>query len=58
MLTAKRDACLDGAEHAWVRRSIGRHGHDEVHCARCMRCLGVDAMLRAYVELHGGTIRP
>ena len=42
-------------EHVWVRRSV--RGHDEVHCARCYRCLGVDVMLRAYVQVHGGTIQ-
>lgn len=54
-MTVPRDACLDGAEHVWVLRVA--LCHDDVHCARCQRCLSVDAMLRAYVMLHGGEVR-
>lgn len=54
---AKQDLCSDGADHCWVLRSLGRDGHEEVHCARCQRCLGVESMLRAYVTLNGGEFR-
>lgn len=55
--STKPDPCSDGKDHCWVLRSLGRSGHEEVHCARCMRCLGAEAMLRAYVTLHGGEFR-
>lgn len=57
VVAAKIDLCSDGTDHCWVLRSVGRSGHEEVHCARCMRCLGVEAMLRAYITLHGGEFR-
>ena len=46
--------CFDGADHIWVIKSA--RGHDEVHCGRCMICLGVETMLRAYVKLYGGSM--
>jgi hypothetical protein len=54
-VSTPRDMCLDGVDHIWVLRYA--RGHEQVHCARCQRCLGVEAMLRAYVELRGGEIR-
>jgi hypothetical protein len=54
-MPAPRDACSGGADHIWVLR-VAR-GHDQVHCARCQRCLAVEVMLRAYVTLHGGEVR-
>jgi hypothetical protein len=53
--TLARDECCPGVEHSWVIRD--ENGHDHVHCARCMRCLSVEAMLHAYVKRHGGTRR-
>ena len=50
-----RGKCSDGSEHIWVIKSS--RGHDKVHCARCMICLGVESMLRAYVQLYGGSVR-
>ena len=38
--------------HVW--RIKNERGHDNVHCARCYQCLGVDSMLSAYIEKHGG----
>ena len=54
MTDEKRDVCMGTYEHAWTIKNA--RGHDEVHCARCMQCLGVDRMMRAYVKLHGGTV--
>jgi hypothetical protein len=49
------ESCRDSGEHTWVVSND--RGHDNVHCARCMQCLGVDAMLRAYIQQHGGDMR-
>jgi hypothetical protein len=38
--------------HIWTIKND--RGHDNVCCARCYQCLGVDRMLEAYIEKHGG----
>lgn len=48
----QRYCTFDDGEHVWT---INRHD-ESVHCARCMQCLGIPAMLAAYILMHGGEV--
>lgn len=47
-----RGRCSNGRAHVWRRNPYT----DDVTCARCYQCLGVERLLRAYAAANGDEV--
>lgn len=47
-----RGRCSNGRAHVWRRNPHT----DDVTCARCYQCLGVERLLRAYAAANGDEV--